>query len=63
MAEKKKHGGDVSWASAVAIICGRLILSTIGSLLRGLPELASASSDVELLSLQDVEDEEDASVM
>jgi TctA family transporter len=56
MAEKKEPGGDVSWASAVAIIRGRLILSTIGSLLRWLPGLASASSDVELPSLEDVED-------
>jgi hypothetical protein len=63
MAEKKKPGGDVSWVSAVAKIRGSEILSTIGSLLRGLPELASASSDVEPLPLEDVEEEEDASAM
>jgi hypothetical protein len=63
MAAKKKPGGDVSWVSAVAIIHGSEILSTIGSLLRGLPELASALSDVKLLQLEDVEDEEDASAI
>jgi hypothetical protein len=45
------------------IIRGSEILSTIGSLLRGLPELASALSDVEPLPLEDVENEEDASAM
>jgi hypothetical protein len=63
MAKKKKPGGDVSWVSAVAKIRGSEILSMIGSLLRGLPELASALSDVEPLPLEDVEDEEDASAM
>jgi hypothetical protein len=63
MAAKKKPGGDVSWVSAIAIIRGSEILSTIGSLLRGFPELASASSDVELLPLEDVEDKEEASAI
>jgi hypothetical protein len=63
MAAKKKTGGDISWVSAVAIIRGSEILSTIGSLLRGLPELASASSDVELLPVEDVKDEGDASAI
>jgi hypothetical protein len=63
MAAKKKPGGDVSWASAVAIIRGSQLLSRIGSLLRGVPELASASSDVELLPLEEVQDEEDASAI
>jgi hypothetical protein len=63
MATKKKPGGDVIWVSAAAIIRGSEILSMIGSLLRGLPELASASSNVKLLPLEDVEDEEDASAI
>jgi hypothetical protein len=63
MAEKKEPGGDVSWVSAVALLRGSEILSTIGSLLRGLPELASASSDVEPFPLEDVEDDEEASAM